>query len=106
MRILLTVSLLAASGTACADQVPATTAPSPVVAARTIVAFGDSLTSGKGLKADQAYPAVLQRLVEAAGLPFHVANHGVSGDTTADGVRRVRAALVERPAVMILALGA
>lgn len=101
------VSLVTALGAACSDQASATTtAPSQVLAPRTIVALGDSLTAGKGLQAAEAYPAVLQGLVEKAGLSFRIVNHGVSGDTTTGGLRRLRAALDERPAVLIVALGA
>jgi acyl-CoA thioesterase-1 len=45
-------------------------------------------------------------MLDEAKLPFRVVNHGVSGDTTAGGVRRLRAALDEKPAVLIVALGA
>jgi acyl-CoA thioesterase-1 len=101
------VSLVTAIGAACSEQASATTpAPSQVLAPRTIVALGDSLTSGKGLQANEAYPAILQRLVDQAGLSFRIVNHGVSGDTTTGGVRRLRAALDEKPAVLIVALGA
>ena len=72
---------------------------------RTIVAFGDSLTAGKGLDEDDAYPAVLERMLASAGLPFSVKNHGFAGDTSADAVKRLDRALAEMPAVMIVALG-
>jgi acyl-CoA thioesterase-1 len=71
-----------------------------------IVALGDSLTSGHGIGKSQAYPAVLERSLREATLPFTVVNHGVSGDTTAGGVRRIEAALAENPDILILALGA
>jgi acyl-CoA thioesterase I len=71
-----------------------------------IVALGDSLTSGHGIGKSQAYPAVLERSLREANLPFTVVNHGVSGDTTAGGVRRIEAALAENPDILILALGA
>jgi acyl-CoA thioesterase I len=71
-----------------------------------IVAFGDSLTSGHRLPKQQAYPAVLEKLLQDAGLPFVVINHGVSGDTTAGAVRRLDAALTERPDILIVAFGA
>jgi acyl-CoA thioesterase I len=106
MRSLVTLSLLAAMTTACADPVVATTGPSVALPPRTIVALGDSLTSGKGLSAELAYPAVLQRMIDETRLPFRVINHGLSGDTTRGGVRRLDAALAGRPAVMIVALGA
>ena len=71
-----------------------------------IVAFGDSLTSGHRLPRQEAYPAVLESSLRDAGLPFTVVNHGRSGDTTAGGVRRLEAALAERPHIMIVAFGA
>ena len=71
-----------------------------------IVALGDSLTSGHGLGRSHAYPAVLEASLREAGLPFSVVNHGISGDTTAGGVRRVQAALAEKPQILIVALGA
>ena len=71
-----------------------------------IVALGDSLTSGHGLGRSHAYPAVLEASLREAGLPYVVVNHGVSGDTTAGGLRRVRAALAEKPRILIVALGA
>lgn len=71
-----------------------------------IVALGDSLTSGHRLPEDEAYPALLERRLEDEGLDAEVFNHGVSGDTTAGGVRRLEAALAEKPHVLIVALGA
>ena len=71
-----------------------------------IVAFGDSLTAGLGVAADEAYPARLQRRLEEEGLHYRVINAGVSGDTTAGGVRRVDWVLKSRPDVVILELGA
>ena len=71
-----------------------------------VVALGDSLTAGYGLPEDQAYPAVLQRLVDAAGYRYNVANMGVSGDTSAGGLRRADWALEGDVRVLIVALGA
>src|SRR6185295_222832 len=71
-----------------------------------IVAFGDSLTAGLGVAQEKAYPAQLQRRLEAAGYRYRVINAGVSGDTTAGGVRRVDWVLNGKPAVVILELGA
>jgi acyl-CoA thioesterase-1 len=70
-----------------------------------IVAFGNSLTSGLGVAAEEAYPAQLQRRLTAAGYRYTVVNAGVSGDTTAGGIRRVQWALKSKPAVVILELG-
>ena len=54
-----------------------------------IVAFGDSLTAGLGVSANDAYPAQLQRRLDAQGFRYRVINAGVSGETTTDGLRRV-----------------
>jgi acyl-CoA thioesterase-1 len=70
-----------------------------------IVAFGDSLTAGFGVAAEEAYPARLQRRLDEKGLRYRVINAGVSGDTTAGGVRRVDWVLKSRPDLVILELG-
>ena len=54
-----------------------------------IVAFGDSLTAGYGLGQRQSYPALLQEKLNADGFRYEVVNAGVSGDTTAGGLRRI-----------------
>jgi acyl-CoA thioesterase-1 len=72
----------------------------------TLVAFGDSLTAGWGLSIDDAYPARLERRLREQGFTYRVVNAGVSGDTTAGGLRRVDWVLKARPRVVILALGA
>ena len=70
-----------------------------------IVAFGNSLTAGLGVSPDQSYPAHLQRILDAAGYAYQVVNAGVSGETTAGGVRRVSWVLNSKPAIVILELG-
>lgn len=71
-----------------------------------IVVLGDSITAGYGLQDPaQAYPALLQAKVDAAGLPFEVVNAGVSGDTTSGGLRRIDWALSRGADVLIVALG-
>jgi acyl-CoA thioesterase-1 len=77
-------------------------------AGRTLVFFGDSLTAGYGL-ADpdtQSYPAQVQGKIDAAHLPWHVVNAGVSGETSAGGLRRVDWVLNQRPDIFVLELGA
>jgi acyl-CoA thioesterase-1 len=87
-------------------------APSgPAAAASTssqpqIVCLGDSLTAGLGLEPEQAYPALLQQRVQAAGYPYDVVNAGVSGDTSAGGLRRLKWSLGGDARVLIVALGA
>lgn len=71
-----------------------------------IVILGDSITAGYGLDdPGQAYPGLLQEKITAAGLPFTVVNAGVSGDTTAGGLRRLDWTLSRPTAVLIVALG-
>src|SRR4051812_50074228 len=59
-------------------------------ATRTIVFFGDSLTAGYGLDdpASDAFPAQIEKKIEAAKLDWRVVNAGLSGETTAAGLRR------------------
>ena len=71
-----------------------------------IVAFGDSLTAGMGVPIEDAYPARLQRRLDEPSVRDRVVNAGVSGDTTAGGLRRVEWVLKNRPAIVILELGA
>jgi acyl-CoA thioesterase I len=69
-----------------AAQLRAASDPSPstgAVAKRaTIVFAGTSLTAGLGLEPDSAYPMLIQRKIDSAGLPFQVVNAGVSGETS------------------------
>jgi acyl-CoA thioesterase I len=71
-----------------------------------VVVLGDSLTAGLGLEATDSFPAVLQRRVDAAGLRFEVVNAGVSGDTSAGGLRRLDWSLQDDARVLVVALGA
>jgi acyl-CoA thioesterase-1 len=72
---------------------------------RVIVAFGDSLTAGLGVPAEQTYPALLGERLKREGYGYKVVNAGVSGDTTAGGLRRVDWALRLKPEIVILELG-
>ena len=71
-----------------------------------VLAFGDSLTAGYGVKDEESYPSKLQEKISSAGFPHKVVNAGVSGDTTAGGVRRIRWLMKHEPEIVILALGA
>ena len=70
-----------------------------------IVILGDSITAGYGLELSQAYPALIQQKIEQAKLPFVVVNAGVSGDTSAGGLRRVAWTLSKGADILIIALG-
>lgn len=84
----------------------ATSSSSPSDHRPRIVAFGDSLTAGLGVGADESYPAQLQRRLDSLGYHYRVINAGVSGDTTAGGLRRVPWILNNKPELVILELGA
>ncbi len=71
-----------------------------------IVALGDSLTAGRGIGPRDAYPAVLQQKLDDEGLDFSMVNAGISGATTADGLRRAASALRGDVRILIVALGA
>ena len=97
---------------ATASQLPSSSSPREAVGPRpisaerpSIVAFGDSLTAGLGVRQDESYPARLQRKLDAAGYAYRVVNAGVSGETTAGGARRVSWVLKSKPAIVILELG-
>ena len=64
---------------------------------RVIVALGDSLTAGWGVAADEAYPARLEARLQREGYAYRMVNAGVSGDTTAGGLRRVDWVLRAKP---------
>lgn len=70
-----------------------------------IVILGDSITAGYGLDPKEAYPALLQKKIDEAKLNYTVVNAGVSGDTTAGGLRRVTWAMSQGAEVFIIALG-
>jgi acyl-CoA thioesterase I len=70
-----------------------------------IVFLGDSLTAGLGLPADQSYPALIGKKLKARGLDYEIVNAGVSGDTTAGGLRRLDWSLSGDARVLIVALG-
>lgn len=75
-------------------------------ARRVILFLGDSLTAGYHLDPAQAFPALIQEKVDAAGLPWRVVNAGVSGDTSTDGLNRVDWLLRQDVDMLVLALGA
>jgi len=79
----------------------------PSIKEGVILAFGNSLTAGLGVAIDEAYPALLARRLRAAGFRYQVVNAGVSGETTAGGLRRLDWVLGRhRPDIVILELGA
>jgi len=91
MKVWLIIAVLLLGG--CGD-----TALEPLSSEDVIVAFGDSLTAGKGVSQDKAYPAVLAELTG-----FRVVNAGISGETTAEGLLRLADVInAENPSLLIL----
>ncbi|HVU16394.1 MAG TPA: arylesterase [Candidatus Didemnitutus sp.] len=73
---------------------------------RTLVFFGDSLTAGLGVDPDEAFPALIQKKIEAAGKSWRVVNAGLSGETTAGGLRRLDWILRQPVDLIVVELGA
>ena len=72
---------------------------------KTIVFLGDSLSAGYGVKPNESFPALIGDKIRAANLPYQVENAGLSGDTTAGGLRRMDW-LLQRPVdVLVIELG-
>jgi acyl-CoA thioesterase-1 len=79
--------------------------PPPGAPTRRIVFLGDSLTAGLGLPADQSYPALIEQRLAARQHGWTVVNAGVSGDTSAGGLRRLEWSLDGGAAIVVVALG-
>lgn len=113
--------MAALAALACSDDDARSDAPAPPEPARaaeappssetadrrrTILFLGNSLTAGFGVLQEQAFPALIQRKVDSAGLPYGVVNAGLSGETSAGGLRRIGWYLHEPVDVFVLELGA
>jgi acyl-CoA thioesterase-1 len=85
---------------AASSAVPSVASDQPLV-----VFLGDSLTAGLGVNEDQAYPAVVAQRLAKAGHPVRLLNAGVSGDTSAGGLRRLQWLLAQHPAIVVVGLG-
>jgi acyl-CoA thioesterase-1 len=111
-RIVIVAAALAAAACsspeppAIADRAPeAPVASTPASDRPKIVILGDSLTAGYGLDKAQSYPSLLQQRLDAAGLKYQVVNAGVSGDTTAGGLRRLDWSIEGNTRILVVALG-
>ena len=82
---------------------PAHAADTPT---KNVVFLGDSLTAGLGVQPSEAFPALVAEKIRAAGLPFEVENAGLSGDTSAGGLRRIDWLLQKRIDLLVIELGA
>lgn len=73
---------------------------------RSILFLGTSLTAGYGLDPEQAFPALIQKKIDSAGLDFRVINAGVSGETSASALRRIDWLLQQPVSVLVVETGA
>lgn len=79
----------------------------PAAQAATILVWGDSLSAAYGIPQETGWPKLLEAKLKAEGYRYAVANASISGETTAGGLARLPAALVQhKPDVVILELGA
>jgi acyl-CoA thioesterase-1 len=95
---------------AAADRRPSVapasaTAPAARATARRIVFLGDSLTAGLGLPIGEAYPSLIEARLAGRSDEWTVVNAGVSGDTSAGGLRRLDWSIADGAAVVVVALG-
>lgn len=104
-----------AAFTACAPSEPATestasgaadSAPRTRDTTGVVLFLGTSLTAGYGIGAEHAYPALIQQKLAAAGYRLRVVNAGISGETSAGGLRRIDWSLQQPVRVLVLELGA
>lgn len=102
MRLIAIALLVTSAAFGCSDESPT----GPGQGEAVIVAFGDSLTSGPGLRPEQTYPALLQQKMASEGRDYVVVNSGVSGDTSSEALARFDRALVPGTKILILAIGA
>lgn len=72
---------------------------------KTILIFGDSITAGYGIDPQQAFPALIQERIDSLGMAYNVINGGLSGETSAGGLRRIDWVLQRHVDIMILELG-
>ncbi|HTU60074.1 MAG TPA: arylesterase [Polyangiales bacterium] len=89
-----------------APVVTSAPAPAPAASGPKVAFLGDSISAGLHLPSEQAFPAVVQRTLAARGKSFELLNAGLSGDTTAGGLRRVDWILKQKPALVVVELGA
>jgi acyl-CoA thioesterase-1 len=75
-------------------------------AKKTILFFGNSLTAGYGVGADQAFPAIIGRRIDSLHWPYKVINAGLSGETSAGGKSRIGWILRQPVDIFVLELGA
>jgi acyl-CoA thioesterase-1 len=116
LRVLIVCAALAVAACSSHEPAPAreaTAAPlsaapasAPASTRPRIVFLGDSLTAGYGLDVEQSVPSLVQKHLDAEGYKYHVVNAGVSGDTSAGGLRRLEWSLDGDVRILVVELGA
>ena len=91
---------------AVASALAVSSVSQPVSTRPKIVALGDSLTSGRGVGEERAWPALVQKRLDDDGFEYTIVNAGVSGDTSSGALRRFERTLDGDVRVLIVALGA
>jgi acyl-CoA thioesterase-1 len=106
--VLLTLPACGREPEVVADPEPVAGKPveTPSPAKPRVVFLGDSLTAGLGLPSDQSYPSLIGKKLKDSGYDYEIVNAGVSGDTSAGGLRRLDWSLEGNVRALVLALGA
>lgn len=103
---LLVAAALAGCGGDGSPGAAAEPPPRPTNERGRVVFLGTSLTAGLGLDPQQAFPALIQRKIDSAGLPYVAVNAGVSGETSAGARRRIDWLLNQPISVLVIETGA
>jgi acyl-CoA thioesterase-1 len=89
-----------------AGGAPSTDRGRSAASPRTVLFVGTSLTAGLGLDPDSAYPQLIQRKIDSAGLSYQVVNAGVSGETSSSLLRRMDWLLRQPIDLLVIETGA
>jgi len=83
----------------------AITGSDPNESRKVILFFGDSITAGYGIDEQEAFPALIQQRLDSLGLAWRAVNAGLSGETSAGGLRRIDWLLRQPIDILVLELG-
>lgn len=72
---------------------------------KTILFFGDSITAGYGVDTEDAFPALIQNKLNSKNYHYRAVNAGLSGETSAGGLRRIEWVLRQNVDIFVLELG-
>jgi acyl-CoA thioesterase-1 len=89
----------------CGKSFASESTNSTTLTSRTVLILGDSLAAGRGVDPEESFPALLQEKIRQRGWNDSIINAGVSGDTSAGGLRRLDWLLRQKIDVLVLELG-